>query len=191
MTTAELMSFLRHEQGVRVGSVHWKKLDLFHSMEFLFPENISRVFLEYFHTTGNISIPWNWTKLWKWNFPIFFYNLFKIFPCYGRSLNFPVVKVAQRCVSQKVDNSLPPFIWIIFKNVIYMKLKLGLSMSWKGILNYLLLIFLLQLNEVTAPIFQLSGVTLEYCQRAVQTYEPVEENRKKEILGIDGKTFNF
>ena len=72
-----------------------------------------------------------------------------------------------------------------------MKLKLGLSMSWKGILNYLLLIFLLQLIEVTALIFQLSGVTLEYCQRAVQTYEPVEENRKKEILGIDGKTFNF
>ena len=26
---------------------------------------ISRIFLEYFHATNNISIPWSWTKLWK------------------------------------------------------------------------------------------------------------------------------
>ena len=49
-------------------------------MEVLFP-NISRVFLEYFQTTKNTCMPWRWTKLWKLDFPIFFffYNISKIF----------------------------------------------------------------------------------------------------------------
>ena len=44
------------------------KMDLFHNMEVLFPE--------YFL---NISILWNWTKLWKSDFPTFFYNISKKF----------------------------------------------------------------------------------------------------------------
>ena len=65
-----------------------KKLDVFHTMEYLFPEYL--VFLEYFHTTEYISIQWNWTKLWKLDFPTFFYNISKIFPYNGRGLIFPV-----------------------------------------------------------------------------------------------------
>ena len=52
-------------------------LDLFRSAEVVFPENflnVSRVFLEYLHTTEKISIRWNWI------FPTFFYNVSKIFP---------------------------------------------------------------------------------------------------------------
>ena len=45
---------------------------------------ISRVFPAYFHTTDNISILWNWTKLWKLDFPTFFYNIYKLFPYYGQ-----------------------------------------------------------------------------------------------------------
>ena len=44
-----------------------------------FPGNRTRVFLEYFHTTENISVLWNWTKLWKLDFSNFFYNISKIF----------------------------------------------------------------------------------------------------------------
>ena len=44
------------------GSIALGKRNLFHSMEY-FSQNISRVFLEYFHTTENISILWNWTKI--------------------------------------------------------------------------------------------------------------------------------
>ena len=53
-----------------------KKLNLFHSMEILFPE--------YFTTTENMCMVWNWTKLWKLDFPTFFYNVSKKFPYYGR-----------------------------------------------------------------------------------------------------------
>ena len=49
-------------------------------------QNISRVFMEYVHTTKNISILWNWTKLWKLDFqrfsiifPIFFHTMEKRF----------------------------------------------------------------------------------------------------------------
>ena len=60
---------------VVIFSVSMENLDRFHSVEVLFPE-YSRVFLElYFHTTENISILWNWTKLWKLDFPTFFYNI--------------------------------------------------------------------------------------------------------------------
>ena len=41
----------------------------------LYFQNISRVFLEYFYSTDNISMLWNWTKLWKLDFPTFFYNI--------------------------------------------------------------------------------------------------------------------
>ena len=40
-----------------------EKLNLFHSMEVLFPE--------YFYTTESISMLWNWTKLWKLDFQPF------------------------------------------------------------------------------------------------------------------------
>ena len=43
---------------------HTGKLNLFDSVEILFPEYFQSI-LEYFHTTDNISILWNWTKLWK------------------------------------------------------------------------------------------------------------------------------
>ena len=33
---------------------------------------------------------WNWTKLWKLDFPTFFYNISKILPLNGRRLIFPV-----------------------------------------------------------------------------------------------------
>ena len=46
--------------------------------------SISKVFPEYFHTTENISTLWNWTKLWKLDFPTIFYNMSPICPCYGR-----------------------------------------------------------------------------------------------------------
>ena len=49
---------------------HLKNWTTFTVRKFYF-QNIPRVFLEYFHTTENIFIPWNWTKLWKW-----FSNLF-------------------------------------------------------------------------------------------------------------------
>ena len=35
---------------------------------------------QYFHTTENISIVRNWTKLWKLDFPTFSYYISKIFP---------------------------------------------------------------------------------------------------------------
>ena len=37
-----------------------------------------------YHAKKNISILWNWTKLWKLDFPTFFSNISKIFPYYGR-----------------------------------------------------------------------------------------------------------
>ena len=54
--------------------------------------SISRIFPyhgKYFHTTDNISILWHWTKLWKLDFPTFFYNISKVFPHYGRGSLFP------------------------------------------------------------------------------------------------------
>ena len=68
-----------------------EKLD--QSMEVLFPE--------YFHSTDNISILWNWTKLWKLNFPTFFYNIFKIVPYIGRG---PVFPVKERELRRLIDN---------------------------------------------------------------------------------------
>ena len=41
--------------------------------------SISRIFPEYFHTTDNISILRNWTKLWKLDFQTFFYHIRKYF----------------------------------------------------------------------------------------------------------------
>ena len=43
-------------------NLHWKDCTSFTVWEFYF-HNISKVFLEYFHTTENISTLWNWTKL--------------------------------------------------------------------------------------------------------------------------------
>ena len=48
-----------------------KKLDPFHSMEVLFPE-----YLEYFHTTKN---HFHTSKIWKLDFPTFFFTIFTIF----------------------------------------------------------------------------------------------------------------
>ena len=45
---------------------------------FISSENISKIFLD------NISMLWNWTKVWKLDFPTFFYNIFKTFPYSGR-----------------------------------------------------------------------------------------------------------
>ena len=49
---------------------------------------ISRIFLEYFHTTENISILWNWTKLWKLDIPTFFYNIPKNISILWKRSNF-------------------------------------------------------------------------------------------------------
>ena len=49
----------------------------------------STVFLKYLHTMENISIVWNWTKLWKLDFPTLFYDISKIFPYYGKGPIFP------------------------------------------------------------------------------------------------------
>ena len=49
------------------------------------------IFPEYFHITVNISILWNWTKLLKLDFPTFFYNICKIFPCCGRGPTFLIL----------------------------------------------------------------------------------------------------
>ena len=36
----------------------------------------------------DISILWNWTKLWKLDFSTFFYKIAKIFPYYGIGENY-------------------------------------------------------------------------------------------------------
>ena len=87
LSHALAVSNATHTNGSHTGPLHWKKWTFSTVWNFYF-QNISRVFLEYFHTTENISIPWNWTKLWKLDFPTFFYNISKIFPYCGRGLFF-------------------------------------------------------------------------------------------------------
>ena len=68
-----------------------EKLDFFHCRYGSYiSQNISRVFLEYFHTTENISMLWDWTKLWKLDFPAFFCHIYRIFTYYIRGPIFPV-----------------------------------------------------------------------------------------------------
>ena len=43
---------------------------------------------KYFHATENISIQWNWTKLWKLDFPTFFYNTSKNISILWKRFNF-------------------------------------------------------------------------------------------------------
>ena len=45
-----------------------------HYWKFYF-QNISSIFLEYFHTTENTSIVWNRAKLWQLDFPTFFLTI--------------------------------------------------------------------------------------------------------------------
>ena len=63
-------------------TTHWKNLTPFTLWKLYFQniqfQSIPRVFLEHFHTTENISILWNWTKLWKLDFATFFYNISKL-----------------------------------------------------------------------------------------------------------------
>ena len=76
-------------RGLAVSAYDWEKMDLFTVWKFYF-ENISRVFLEYSHSTENVSILWNWTKLWKSDFFTFFCNISKVFPYSGRGSIFVV-----------------------------------------------------------------------------------------------------
>ena len=67
-----------------------KLVDLFHSMKVLFSEYFQNI-LGYFLTTENISILWNWTKLWKLDFPTFFCNIHKILLYSGKGPIVPVL----------------------------------------------------------------------------------------------------
>ena len=83
-----------------------------------YSQNIFRVFPEYFHTTENISILWNWAKLWKMDFPTFFYNISKIFSYYGRS---PVFSGKS---------------WILFHNcVVYLHCKCKMNQNLNHLCN--------------------------------------------------------
>ena len=82
-TKPHLRTIGLHCSDVQKCCYHWKNWTSSTVKEFYF-QDISRVFLEYFHTTENISILWNGIKLWKLDFPTFFYNIFKILPYYGR-----------------------------------------------------------------------------------------------------------
>ena len=74
------------------------------------------MFVEYFHTPADISVPWNWTKLWKLDFPSFFYNISKIFPDY------------ERCPFFSSDHSL--IVGIFFQFSFMPAVYNSLSMFW-------------------------------------------------------------
>ena len=84
----------REVKHVRNGIIPWSRgsgvaflCSLLRPMEKL--DLFTVLFPEYFHTTENIPIPWNWTKLWILDFPKFFYSSSRIFLCWGGP-NFPV-----------------------------------------------------------------------------------------------------
>ena len=96
------------------------------SEEYVFPgysQSISRIFpyhRQHVHTMECVSILCNWTKLWKLDFPTFFYNIFKIFPYCGRGLFF-------QCICQ-----MPRDNWSFQRHLYstFMKMSLTLSKFW-------------------------------------------------------------
>ena len=72
-------------------SVHWKNWTSSTAWKFYF-QNISRVFLEYFHTTENISIL-ELDKTMEIGFSNLFRQYFQNISYYGRGTVFPVVSL--------------------------------------------------------------------------------------------------
>ena len=64
---------------------------------------ISRISPEYLHTTENIFILWNWTKLWKLDSPTFFHNISKILPYYIKE--FFLVSYLAKETKEPLNNS--------------------------------------------------------------------------------------
>ena len=74
--------------------------------------------------TGSIAFPLtrNWTKLWKLDFPTFFYNISQISPCYGEVLFFSAQHWLTKLIlihsAIKLSFSIwGSFLWLIKSNL--------------------------------------------------------------------------